>query len=180
MDEIRYSLAIWLLTLTTSFRSHKYSYNLRSVMQQRFSSSTLGYPWINYRKRTRNVSKYKETHMRGDAFLPNGGNTQVTSFLLFRQCNWTRSKKKNTAHRFQLFHPPALMGRVQGPVVQGRVYLLPLQILYRFLNSLCNITGAFVKSVLSHKGACHKIYRNSATENCHQIARNQKNNRPRR
>lgn len=154
MDEIRYSLAIWLLTLTTSFRSHKYSYNLRSVMQQRFSSSTLGYPWINYRKRTRNVSKYKETHMRGDAFLPNGGNTQVTSFLLFRQCNWTRSKKKqNRAHRFQLFHPPALMGRVQGSVVQGRVYLLPLQILYRFLNSLCNITGAFLKSVLSHKGA---------------------------
>ena len=94
MDEIRYSVAIWLLTLTTSFRSHKYSYNLRSVMQQRISSSTLGYPWINYRKRTRNVSKYKETHMRGDAFLPNGDNTQVTSFLLFRQCNWTRSKKK--------------------------------------------------------------------------------------
>ena len=45
------------------------------------------------------------------------------------------------------------MGRVQGSVVQGRVYLLPLQILYRFLNSLCNITGAFLKSVLSHKGA---------------------------
>ena len=71
-------------------------------------------------------------------------------------------KKKNRAHRFQLFHPPALMGRVQGSVVRGRVYLLPLQILYRFLNSLCNITGAFVKSVLSHKVPCHKIYRNSA------------------
>ena len=89
-------------------------------------------------------------------------------------------KKKNRAHRFQLFHLPALMDRVQGSVVQGRVYLLPLQILYRFLNSLCNITGAFVKSVLSHKVPCHKIYRNSTSENCHQIARNQKNNCPRR
>ena len=137
MDEIRYVVVIWLLTLTTSFRCN---------------SDSQARPWGTRGSITR-VSKYKETHMRGDAFLPNDRNTQVTSFLLFPTMQLNQIKKKNWAHRFHLFHPPALMGRVQRSVVQGWVYLLPPQILYRFLNSLCNITGAFLKSALSNKGA---------------------------
>ena len=110
-------------------------------MQQRFSSSTFGYPWINYKC----VKISRNTHARRHT-------SNIVFIIPTMQLNQIK-KKKNKAHRFQLFHPPALMGRVQRSVVQGRVYLLPLQILYRFLNSLCNITGAFLKSVLSHKGA---------------------------